>query len=148
MNENNGRELGWDDEVEDNSQQLIPEGEYNFTVTSFERGRFNGSDKMPSCPQASLKLLIDTPDGQMPLHCNLLLHTNLQWKLYQFFTSIGLKSHDGKITMNWGAVPGASGKCKITVRQYKKKDGGTGESNDVFFLEPAKPKKSYKPGAF
>ncbi len=59
MNENNGHELGWDDEVEDKSP-LVPEGEYNFTVETFERGRFNGSEKMPPCPQAMLKLCVNS----------------------------------------------------------------------------------------
>ena len=34
------REFGWDDEIEnDNEFQILPDGDYNFTVTGFERGR-------------------------------------------------------------------------------------------------------------
>ena len=38
-----GRELGWDDEIEKGADYvLLPEGEYDFTIESFERGRFEG----------------------------------------------------------------------------------------------------------
>ena len=38
-------ELGWDDEIEKESEFIIlPAGDYNFTVGKVERGRFNGSD--------------------------------------------------------------------------------------------------------
>ncbi len=48
-----GRELGWDDEIEKGADYvLLPEGEYDFTIESFERGRFEGSDKVPACPRA------------------------------------------------------------------------------------------------
>lgn len=47
-----GRELGWDDEIEKGADYvLLPEGEYDFTIESFERGRFEGSDKAPACPK-------------------------------------------------------------------------------------------------
>lgn len=40
------REFGWDDEIEnDNEFQILPDGDYNFTVTGFERGRHQGSAK-------------------------------------------------------------------------------------------------------
>ena len=43
-----GRELGWDDEIEKGADYvLLPEGEYDFTIESFER-----SDKVPACPRA------------------------------------------------------------------------------------------------
>lgn len=39
-----GRELGWDDEIEKGADYvLLPEGEYDFTIESFERGRFEGN---------------------------------------------------------------------------------------------------------
>lgn len=45
MNENNvaGRELGWDDEisVESTNFTVLQPGEYEFTVTNFERSRHN-----------------------------------------------------------------------------------------------------------
>ena len=42
---NTPRELGWDDEITSDSGGflLLEEGDYDFTVTAFERGRFPGS---------------------------------------------------------------------------------------------------------
>ena len=43
------RELDWNDEIEKDSDfTLLPEGDYDFTVESFERGRHPGSDKLPA----------------------------------------------------------------------------------------------------
>lgn len=59
-----GRELGWDDEIEKGADYvLLPEGEYDFTIESFERGRFEGSDKAPACPRAELKVKVETSEG-------------------------------------------------------------------------------------
>ena len=44
------RELGWDDEIsrEGGEFLLLPEGDYNFVVESYERARHPGSDKLPA----------------------------------------------------------------------------------------------------
>lgn len=54
--------LDWNDSIENDGQEFIvlPEGDYNFTVTDFERGRFPGSAKIPACNKASLTLRVDT----------------------------------------------------------------------------------------
>ena len=51
--ENTGRELGWEDVIEKENQFIIlPEGDYDFTVESFDRARHNGSEKVPACNKA------------------------------------------------------------------------------------------------
>ena len=46
------RELDWDDEIERESDfVLLPEGDYDFTVTGFERARHEGSEKLPPWKQ-------------------------------------------------------------------------------------------------
>ena len=87
------RELGWDDEIEKDSEDflLLPEGDYDFVVESFERGRHNGSEKLPACNKAMLKLRIDTPDGTALINHNLFLHTKTEGMISAFFTSIGQK---------------------------------------------------------
>ena len=48
-----GHELGWDDTIQEESEFIIlPAGDYDFTVKSYERGRFNGSEKMSACMEA------------------------------------------------------------------------------------------------
>ena len=57
------REFGWDDEIEnDNEFQILPDGDYNFTVTGFERGRHQGSAKLPPCNKAIITL--NVADGK------------------------------------------------------------------------------------
>ena len=56
--------------------------------------------------------------------------------------------------MNWAAVAGRSGCCKITKRTYKDRNGVDREANDVDeFLDPigapsAPPAGGFTPGAF
>ena len=78
------RELDWNDEIEKDSDfTLLPEGDYDFTVESFERGRHPGSDKLPACNKAILKL-----------------HTKTEGMISAFFTAIGQKKKGEKVKMN------------------------------------------------
>ena len=47
--------MGWDDVLENDGQEFItlPEGDYTFTVTAFERGQFPGGPTIPPCPRKS-----------------------------------------------------------------------------------------------
>jgi len=47
-------EMGWDDTIQEDGQELVllDGGDYNFTVTNFERGRFPGGQKIPACNKA------------------------------------------------------------------------------------------------
>ena len=59
--------LDWDSEIEDDSEGgqavILEEGDYEFEVTEFTRGRFNGSTKIPACNRAELVLTIKTDKG-------------------------------------------------------------------------------------
>ena len=50
--------MNWDDTIENDGQEFVvlPEGDYTFTVTNFERGRFPGSTKIPPCNKATLTI--------------------------------------------------------------------------------------------
>lgn len=134
MNANNEMDLlGWDDEVEEGSPfVLLPAGNYPFTVTNVERGIYEppaGRDsKIPNnCPKAVVTCQFTTETGETTtLTENFFLYKKMQWKINQFFTSIGAqKSADGKVKMNWGAVFGATGNAKVIINSYK--DTKTGE---------------------
>lgn len=134
------RELGWDDEISRESDfTIIPEGDYDFTVTGFERGRHDGSEKLPPCNMAIVSLSIALPDGSATtLRHRLFLHSRCEGLLSAFFTGIGLKRKGEPLRMNWNAVPGAHGRCKITVRNWKGKNGEDMQSNDIKkFYDPA-----------
>lgn len=132
------RELNWDDEiVKDSDFILLPEGDYNFRVTGFERGRHNGSEKLPPCNKAIITLEIDSSEGKVYIQHNLFLHTKCEGLLSNFFTGIGQKRHGEPLKMNWNSVIGSTGRCKIGVRSWENKYGKQMQSNEVKkFYEP------------
>ena len=87
------RELEWNDVIEKDGGDyvLLPEGDYDFTVESFDRGRHNGSDKLPPCNKAMLKLRVESPPGTAYINHNLFLHTLTVGMLASFYASIGQK---------------------------------------------------------
>ena len=143
------RELGWDDEIEKDGSDfvLLPEGDYDFVVESFERGRHNGSEKLPACNKAMLKLRIDTPDGTALINHNLFLHTKTEGMISAFFTSIGQKKKGEKIKMNWNAVIGAKGRCKVGIHEWTGTDGEKRQSNEIKRFYPFEEKK-FEAGKF
>ena len=139
----NERELGWDDEIVNDGPEFIvlPAGDYNFSVAKFERGRFAGSAKMPACNQATLELKIQSPEhGEVTVFHRMLLHTKTEGFLSNFFTGIGQKRKGEPLRMNWNAVVGASGSCKIIINKYIDKNGKEQTNNQVdTFYEPTAP---------
>lgn len=134
-----GYELGWDAAIEKDSPEfiLLPEGDYEFTVTKFERGRHNGSEKLPACNKAVLSLSIEAPEGTAIIQHNLFLHSITEGMLSSFFTAIGQKKKGERVTMNWNAVVGAKGKCKVYIDRWKKDNGEEMKSNKIKkFYEP------------
>lgn len=132
-------ELGWDDEIEKESEFIIlPAGDYNFTVGKVERGRFNGSEKMPACYKATITLMIHSDQGDVPITHNLFLHTKTEGLLSAFFIGIGQKKKGEKLRMNWSTVTGSKGRCKLEVRKFiSNKSGEELQSNEVKkFYEP------------
>ncbi len=128
-------ELDWDADIEKDGPDfiLLPEGDYDFVVTDFERARFNGSDKMPPCNKAIVHLRIDTPEGMTIIRHQLLLHTKMEGMLCAFFTGIGMRKKGERLKMNWNAVIGSRGRAKIGVKTYEGK-----QYNEVKrFYEPA-----------
>lgn len=142
---NNERELGWDDTIEKDGGGgfvLLPAGDYNFTVAKFERSRFAGSEKMPACNQAKLELTIHSPEhGDVTVFHNLFLHTKTEGLLSNFFSGIGQKRKGEPLRMNWNAVVGAKGKCKLEIRNYKSngEDRSHNQVKSFFSYEDAFP---------
>ena len=142
--QNDGRELGWNDAIEhESSFILLPAGEYDFTVKKFERARHPGSEKLPPCNKAVLTLTVHAPQGDVDLTHNLFLHTKCEGILCDFFTCIGQRGRGEKLTMDWNRVIGASGRCKVDVRDWAARDGSVKQSNEVKkFLERKTPLQS------
>lgn len=143
------RELGWDDEIsrEGGEFLLLPEGDYNFVVESYERARHPGSDKLPACNKAILHLRVTAPEGEIHLEHNLFLHQRTEGFLSEFFTSIGLKKPGEPLRMNWNQVPGFTGRLKLGVHTWRTKDGEERKSNQVKKFYP-KAASNFTPGKF
>ena len=133
MNNSYDRELGWDDEInnEGGDYTPLPEGDYDFTVKKVERLRTNGSEKLPPCKMAMVTFSIWSTEGEREVTDNFVLHSKLEWKLSALFLSVGMKKHGEPLRMNWTGIVGQSGTCKIVQRTFKKKDGGEGVTNDI-----------------
>jgi len=134
MQENNKEMLmDWNDSIENDGQEfvILPDGEYNFTVTNFERGRFPGGQKIPACNKATITIQVDSNDGIAVVKFDLLLYRSLEWRISQFFRSIGQKKHGEKLTMDWNKVIGSRGRAKFKQRSYTALNGEERVTNDV-----------------
>lgn len=130
---NNNMLMDWDDAIENDGQEFIilPEGDYNFTVADFERGRFPGSAKIPACNKATLTLQVNTADGTATIKTDLILYRSLEWRISSFFRCIGQKKHGERLVMNWNAVVGSRGRAHFKPRNYTDRDGNERQANDV-----------------
>lgn len=156
MTENNERVLGWDDTIEKESEFiLIPDGEYEFTVTNLERSNYEPQPgaKLPACPMAIVSCEIKAPEGTVTIKNRLFLHSRMEGMLSAFFGSIGQKEKDQPLRMNWSKVVGSSGWCKVVQKSFQHRDSGEMmKSNEISrFIhkntEPVEP-KAWTPGSF
>ena len=141
--------LSWDDEINvENEYELLPAGEYYFVVESLGKGHFGGSEKMSSCPQADLTIIVKKADGkEAKVFDTLYLNTKAEWKLSQFFIAIGQKKKGEPFTMNWAKVPGSQGRLSLIISEYKDKNGNLKKNNRVEkYLVPEK--KEFTAGQF
>jgi len=143
------RELNWDDEISQESEfTLLEDGDYDFEVTKFERGRSNGSEKIPASNMAILTLRVSDGSAYTSIIERLILHTKMEWKLSQFFCSIGQKKHGEPLRMNWNKVLGAKGRCKVYVDTYTTDRGEERKTNKIskfYDFQGSQPEQTAKP---
>jgi len=135
MNKNN-MIMDWNDSIESDGTEyiLLPEGDYNFEVINFERGRFPGSAKIPACNKASIVVQVNTKDGVATVKFDLLLYRTLEWRISGFFRSIGQKKHGEKLTMDWNKVVGSKGRAHFKQRTYVNNQGEEKSINDIAYF--------------
>ena len=148
-----GREFSWDDQIENDGPDFVvlPEGDYDFEVVTFERARHNGSDKLPPCNKAIVHIKIQGSQGATTIKHNLFLHSITEGMLCAFFTGIGQRKKGEKVTMNWNAVVGAKGRCRVGVRKWMSDKGNEMTNNEIKkFYDPGEgaPAKSFEAGRF
>lgn len=150
------RELGWDDQIENDGPEftVLPDGDYDFEVIDFERGRHNGSAKLPPCNKAIVHIKIEGKEGITIIKHNLFLHSSTEGMLCAFFSAIGQRQKGEKIKMNWNAVVGSKGKCKIFIDKWTNDEGREFEGNKIKkFYEsaekaPMTEQRSFQAGKF
>lgn len=144
------REFNWDDFIENDGGEyiLLPEGDYDFKVLSFERERHQGSAKLPPCNKAVLNIEVTSPQGKTTIRHNLFLHSKCEGLLCAFFSSIGQRKRGEKLQMNWNSITGATGKCKVKIHTWTKDDGSQGQSNEISKFYEKEEKPTFTPGAF
>ena len=125
------------DVIEDDEQEyvLLPEGDYNFIVTNFERGRFPGSAKIPATNKETKSIQIFSEMGVASMKFDLILSKALTWKVSAFFRSIFQKKVV-KITMDWNKVLGAKGRAHIKQKVYTNQSDEEKNINDLdYFID-------------
>lgn len=146
------REFNWDDVIEHDSEfVLLPEGDYDFTVKSFERARHPGSAKLPPCNKAVLSIEVTNGEAQATISHSLFLHSRCEGMLCEFFTAIGQRKRGEPLRMNWNQVAGSRGRCKVIVDSFtSSKTGETLKSNKIrkfYAPQGAAPDESSAPAA-
>jgi hypothetical protein len=124
MAEDQGYAFDWDSEIENDGNEfvLFPACEAIIEVVEMERavvsnGKYTGS------PMAKLKLRATHPEhGTTTINENLILHSNMEWKMCQFFTCIGQRQHGEKLRPRWQEVVGSTGRVKVLVDEYQATD--------------------------
>lgn len=141
-----GRELGWDDEIVNDSEEfvLLPDGDYYFEVVGMERSRFDGSAKMAPCNMAVLSVKLTGDAGSTTIKDKFFLNSKAEWRLCQFYTAIGFRKKGEPLKMQWGKVVGTSGFCKVKTRSWTNDNGKEYHNNEIEkYYDPAE----YKPAA-
>lgn len=115
-------EFGWDSEIEEDGNGgeyiILPEGDYWFTVTNIDKGRYEGSAKIPACQRATLTLEVEGPDGKAICYKNLYISKSVERMLSDFFRCIGMKKKGERVRMDWSKVMGSRGRAHFKARSY------------------------------
>ncbi|MBR2675227.1 MAG: DUF669 domain-containing protein [Mogibacterium sp.] len=114
---NGGTSLDWNSEI---SSKVIFEfipGEYEFEVIDFQRGTHPGSEKLPTCPKAIIKLRLSYRGSTLDVDKHLFLHSKMEGLLSDFFISIGLMNKGESLEMDWNNIVGKKGRATFHNRE-------------------------------
>ena len=115
----NSEFFDWNGYIEDDSEfpeiVILNEGDYNFKVTNLTK-----TYSQNGTPMVNLTLKVFDETQSTTVFTKLFLTRKSEWRLSQFFRSIGQKKHGEGLNMDWNKVPGATGRCKIKKEKYTK----------------------------
>lgn len=131
-NYNEFEEIGYEGTISEEGSEfvLLPDGDYDFTVSKVTRTRHEASQNLPACNEVDVELTVWGPTDKTTITERFFLVRKFEWKLSQFFLSIGLKKHGEQLVMRWN-IEGSRGKCKVYIDRYKKQNGSDGQSNKI-----------------
>ena len=136
--------MDWESTIENDGKRIVtlPEGDYEFTVTKFEKGWYDGSSKIPACPKAMLELTIEVSGvGTSIVKENIYIDESVEWKICEFFRCLGLRQHGERQKMPWDKVIGKKGKAHIVVNEYTGNDGNQYKNNKIVRFVDSAPAK-------
>lgn len=141
------REYSWDDTIKNDSSLVeLQPGDYDFTIDHYERSRSKGGGTIPASNMAIVYFNVVGPNGEIAqIRENFILHTKMEWKLSELFCSVGLKKKGEELRMNWNALPGLTGRARISLDEDK--NDPSKKYNHIKKLYPKEPKK-YAAGSF
>ena len=127
--------------LDDNSFDVLPDGDYHFTVDRHEIGYYSGnSDKIPPNTQV-VTCYLSIPyykDGVLTyatVRNNLNVYSKALFAIRQFTDCIGLTPERGRASLNLEKMDGMTGICAITTVETKK---GNEMNNVTLFYAPSK----------
>lgn len=149
--------LTWEQEFEADGTQPefkpLPKGTYPFVVENIERTFVQNSEsKYYKCPMANVTFRVSGKDEsgeemEVTLKENFMLHKNFLWKISQLFISVGLAKQGETFRPDWSALITRGGQCEVSIREYTKKDGSKGHSNQIDkYCDPATTAPAWKRG--
>ena len=91
--------MDWEDSLSNDGNELVllEEGDYNFVVTNFERGRFPGGQKIPACNKATIT--VQSSDNGLAIKFDCFFIEVLNGN-YQLSLDVSVKEAWRKVTMN------------------------------------------------
>ena len=132
---NEPHELKWNDEIQADNWQpniVLPEGDYQFEVIDYEKTRSKGENGKISCNMAKVQLEFDGGDlGTTTIYDNILLRSDLEWKISSFFNSIGQKKRGERIVMNWDKARHAKGWAHLGIDTWINDKGNEVKKNKI-----------------
>ena len=114
------QEMDWDDGIEaevttSGEFSILPVGEYDFEVEDLEKTFSSKGNKM-----AKVVLKIEYNGINYKVFDNIVLMSNMKWKIAQFFECLGLKKKGEPLQkMPWDKVVGATGRMKLKHETYE-----------------------------
>lgn len=112
-----------------NERVLLPEGNYNFKVTYYEKSRNRANN-----PMAIIHLDVE---GKAEILDYISIQENAIWKMDQFFAGIGINEEDEELINSFDKAVGKTGKLHLKQEKRNGKNGGTYYVNSVaYYLDP------------